>query len=108
MPRLTPATLNIRTRRSTWTVIHADQLDVVIRRTPDNRSPRFYAYRHIAGLAWMQIPGHFYRLDQARIALTSGTANMAVWEPLIALLDLAAQAQPITSESVVAVADGER
>ncbi|MFI6317339.1 hypothetical protein ACIBG8_07460 [Nonomuraea sp. NPDC050556] len=107
MPRLIPSTLSIRTRRSTWTVVHADHLDVVVRRTPDNRSPRFYAYRHIAGLAWMQIPGHSYRLDQARAALASGTANMTVWEPLIALLDLAAQTQPVSSETLLAAAGGE-
>ncbi|MBB5081316.1 hypothetical protein [Nonomuraea endophytica] len=108
MPRLTPSTLSLRTRRSTWTVVHAQQLDVVIRRTPDNRNPRFYAYRHIAGLTWMQIPGHFYRLDQARVALASESASITVWELLTPLLDLAAKTQPLSTEPLPIAAGGDR
>lgn len=107
MPRLTPSTLSIRTRRSVWTVVHAHQLDVVIRRTPDGRNPRFYAYR-FDGLGWKQIPGHFYRSDQARLALASESASVTVWESLLPLLDIAAKAQPVSTESLLAAAGGDR
>lgn len=108
MPQLYAATLSVRTRRSTWTAVHANDRDVIIRRKPDDRAARFYAYRYVASHAWRQIPGHFYRLDQAQAALASETACVIVWEPLIVLLDLALVSPLTIDRPIAAVADGTR